>query len=65
MRLVVVLNIIHLLLLECMTTCVFQVREKVDKYARIFVFSIEHMRNSKLKDLRDEWKGSRYAKTSY
>ena len=39
---------------------IFQVQECVDKYARIFVFSVENMRNSKLKDVRNEWKHSRY-----
>ncbi|KAK3923075.1 mRNA turnover protein 4-like protein [Frankliniella fusca] len=33
-----------------------EVRECVDKYERIFVFSVENMRNGKLKDLRDDWK---------
>jgi hypothetical protein len=38
---------------------IFQVQECVDKYARIFVFSVENMRNTKLKDVRNEWKHSR------
>lgn len=36
------------------------VRECVDNYARIFVFSVKNMRNSKLKDVRQEWKQSRF-----
>lgn len=33
-----------------------EVRKSVDGYERIFVFSVENMRNGKLKDLRDDWK---------
>lgn len=33
-----------------------QLRKCVDEYERIFVFSVENMRNGKLKDLRDDWK---------
>ncbi|KAE8750052.1 hypothetical protein FOCC_FOCC003176 [Frankliniella occidentalis] len=33
-----------------------EVRKCVDSYERIFVFSVENMRNGKLKDLRDDWK---------
>ncbi|KAK0163333.1 hypothetical protein PV327_007027 [Microctonus hyperodae] len=36
------------------------IRTCIDKYARIFVFSVENMRNNKLKDLREEWKDSRF-----
>lgn len=36
------------------------IRTQVDKYANIYVFSTQNMRNSKLKDLRGEWKDSRF-----
>lgn len=37
------------------------VRNSVEDYERIFVFSVDNMRNGKLKDLRDDWKkDSRY-----
>jgi len=37
-----------------------EIRSNVDNYARIFVFSVQNMRNSKLKDVRQEWKHSRF-----
>lgn len=37
-----------------------EIRDTVDKYARIFTFSVNHMRNNKLKDIRGEWKHSRF-----
>lgn len=36
------------------------VRNCVEKYARIFLISVHNMRNNKLKDLRAEWKDSRF-----
>lgn len=36
------------------------VRSCVEKYERIFVLSVHNMRNNKLKDLRAEWKDSRF-----
>lgn len=36
------------------------VRNLVDTFENIFVFSTENMRNVKLKDLRSEWKDSRF-----
>ncbi|CAH1775926.1 unnamed protein product, partial [Owenia fusiformis] len=36
------------------------IRNEVDKYARIFTFSVESMRNEKLKDVRQQWKHSRF-----
>ncbi|XP_016920509.1 mRNA turnover protein 4 homolog [Apis cerana] len=36
------------------------VRNCVEKYARIFLLSVHNMRNNKLKDLRSEWKDSRF-----
>ncbi|KAI5750418.1 mRNA turnover protein 4 homolog [Diaphorina citri] len=32
----------------------------VEKYNNIFVFSVQNMRNSKLKDVRNDWKDSRF-----
>lgn len=37
-----------------------QIRSCVDSYARLFVFSTQNMRNSKLKDVRQDWKHSRF-----
>lgn len=37
-----------------------EVRTCADKYARIFTFSTQNMRNNKLKDVRQEWKQSRF-----
>lgn len=37
-----------------------EIRECVDKYARLFTFSVHNMRNSKLKDVRQQWKHSRF-----
>lgn len=36
------------------------VRNSVEKYNRIFLLSVHNMRNNKLKELRSEWKGSRF-----
>lgn len=36
------------------------IRSKVDAYEHIYVFSTENMRNAKLKNLRVEWKDSRF-----
>nr|CAG4642735.1 EOG090X0BJA [Evadne anonyx] len=36
------------------------VREAVDKYSNIFLFSVQNMRNNKLKFIRNEWKDSRF-----
>jgi len=37
-----------------------QVRESVEQFQRVFVFSTNNMRNTALKDVRQEWKHSRY-----
>ena len=39
-----------------------EVRESVDTYSNLFVFSINNMRNNRLKDLRAHWNTSRYVK---
>ncbi|XP_015587258.1 mRNA turnover protein 4 homolog [Cephus cinctus] len=36
------------------------IRKCVDQYSRIFLFSVQNMRNNKLKNLRGEWKDSRF-----
>lgn len=36
------------------------IRKCVEKYNRIFLFSVQNMRNSKLKDVRSDWKDSRF-----
>ncbi|XP_031847757.1 ribosomal protein LP0-like [Nomia melanderi] len=36
------------------------VRNCVEKYSEIFLISVDNMRNNKLKDLRGEWKDSRF-----
>lgn len=46
--------------LELKQKVIEEIRECVDQYARIFTFSVENMRNSKLKDVRAEWKHSRF-----
>ncbi len=46
--------------LELKQKLIEEVRECVDKYARIFLFSVENMRNSKIKDVRNMWKHSRF-----
>ncbi|KAJ3300780.1 mRNA turnover 4 [Borealophlyctis nickersoniae] len=37
-----------------------QVREAVDTYSHVYIFSVENMRNTFLKDVRNEWKDSRF-----
>jgi len=36
------------------------IRQSLDEYSHIFLFSVDNMRNSKLKDIRDEWTDSRF-----
>lgn len=36
------------------------IQDSVDKYARIFIFSVENMRNVQLKQIRHEWRHSRF-----
>ncbi|CAG0895046.1 unnamed protein product, partial [Cyprideis torosa] len=36
------------------------IQEALDKYERVFVFTVKDMRNAKLKDIRGEWKDSRF-----
>jgi len=37
-----------------------EVRSCVDTYANVFVFSVNDMRNSKMKNVREQWKHSRF-----
>jgi len=46
--------------LELKQKVVDEIRTCCDKYQRIFTFSTQNMRNSKLKDVRQEWKTSRF-----
>ncbi|XP_074656349.1 mRNA turnover protein 4 homolog [Tubulanus polymorphus] len=46
--------------LELKNKLVQDIRNAVDNYPRIFVFSVHNMRNDKLKIVRTEWKHSRF-----
>jgi len=46
--------------LETKQNLVEEIRKCIDEFARVFVFSVEHMRNNKLKDVRMEWRHSRF-----
>ncbi|KPJ16646.1 mRNA turnover protein 4-like [Papilio machaon] len=37
-----------------------EIRNSLSKYEHIFLFTVDNMRNTKLKDLRSEWKDSRF-----
>jgi len=37
-----------------------KVRDSCDEFERAFIFSVQNMRNSKLKDVRQQWKDSRF-----
>jgi len=37
-----------------------KIKQSVDEFAYIYIFSVENMRNSKIKDIRNEWKTSRF-----
>ncbi|XP_067928702.1 mRNA turnover protein 4 homolog [Watersipora subatra] len=41
-------------------TLVEEIRDCLDKYARLFTFSTHNMRNVRLKDVRQEWSQSRF-----
>jgi len=45
---------------ELKSSVIQEVRESADAYERLFVFSYSNMRNSKLKDLKEDWKFSRF-----
>eukprot|EP00128_Syssomonas_multiformis_P015771 Colp12_sorted_trinity150504_noHs@27922 len=42
------------------TALVEDIRKCLDEYAYVYVFSVKNMRNSKLKDVRNEWSHSRF-----
>ncbi|XP_070534005.1 mRNA turnover protein 4 homolog [Ptychodera flava] len=46
--------------LESKQKLVEEIQSCVDSYARIFLFSVQDMRNNKLKDVRNHWKHSRF-----
>jgi mRNA turnover protein 4 len=46
--------------LERKSSLLQEVRDCCDKYSSAFLFSVENMRNNKLKDIRTEWKHSRF-----
>ncbi|XP_052762816.1 mRNA turnover protein 4 homolog [Mya arenaria] len=46
--------------LELKQKLIEDIRESVDQYARIFTFSVHNMRNTYLKDIRLDWKHSRF-----
>ncbi|XP_053382630.1 mRNA turnover protein 4 homolog isoform X2 [Mercenaria mercenaria] len=46
--------------LELKQKLIEDIRENVDRYARIFLFSVHNMRNTHLKDVRQDWKHSRF-----
>jgi mRNA turnover protein 4 len=37
-----------------------ELRDSIEEFEYIYVFTVENMRNSKLKDLRVQWRHSRY-----
>ncbi|ELU10513.1 hypothetical protein CAPTEDRAFT_156508 [Capitella teleta] len=46
--------------LELKQKLIEDIHNCVDQYARIFLFSVQNMRNTHLKDVRQEWKHSRF-----
>ncbi|KAK2176596.1 hypothetical protein NP493_653g01083 [Ridgeia piscesae] len=46
--------------LELKQKLIEDIRSCVDQYAHIFIFSVQNMRNNKLKDIRQEWRHSRF-----
>lgn len=46
--------------LELKTGLVKEIQECVEKFTFLYVFSVENMRNSKLKEVRNQWKHSRF-----
>lgn len=37
-----------------------EIRKSISKYKHVFLFTVQNMRNAKLKDLRGGWEGSRF-----
>ncbi|XP_007251523.1 mRNA turnover protein 4 homolog [Astyanax mexicanus] len=46
--------------LEAKQNLIEELRKCVDTYRYVFIFSVENMRNNKLKDIRAAWKHSRF-----
>ncbi|XP_012736844.2 mRNA turnover protein 4 homolog isoform X1 [Fundulus heteroclitus] len=46
--------------LESKQKLIEELRKCVDTYRNLFIFSVENMRNNKLKDIRTSWKHSRF-----
>lgn len=46
--------------LELKQNLIEELRKCVDIYRHVFIFSVENMRNNKLKDIRTAWKHSRF-----
>ncbi|XP_065063121.1 mRNA turnover protein 4 homolog [Rhopilema esculentum] len=46
--------------MELKKELVDKVKTSVDEFAYIYIFSVENMRNSKIKDIRNEWRSSRF-----
>nr|CAB3264018.1 mRNA turnover protein 4 homolog [Phallusia mammillata] len=46
--------------LESKQSLIEEVRNCLDLYERVFIFSVSNMRNSKLKEVRNTWKHSRF-----
>ncbi|KAM9444085.1 mRNA turnover protein 4 homolog [Clarias gariepinus] len=46
--------------LESKQNLIEELRKCIDTYRYVFIFSVENMRNSKLKDVRTAWKHSRF-----
>jgi hypothetical protein len=42
------------------TDLVRDIREAIEMYTHVYVFSVNNMRNTRLKDLRTHWNTSRY-----
>ncbi|XP_033109679.1 mRNA turnover protein 4 homolog [Anneissia japonica] len=46
--------------LELKQKLIQEVQDSVDKFSRIFLFSVDNMRNVKLKEVRNRWRHSRF-----
>eukprot|EP01134_Creolimax_fragrantissima_P003843 CFRG3843T1 len=46
--------------IELKSDLVKQIKDSVEEYTHLFVFTVQNMRNSKLKEVRNEWNHSRF-----
>merc|ERR1712071_691328 len=46
--------------MEMKKELVEKIKSSVDEFAYVYIFSVENRRNSKIKDIRNEWKSSRF-----